>query len=516
MKELKDLSAVGIDLGTTFCSVSIINDDAEPEVVPNAEGSYLTPSVVFFDGDVSVIGELAKENAEEYPEKVVMFIKREMGNSAWFFKHKDKRLTPIDISALILKKLKNDSELYLGHRITHAVITVPAYFDDDRRRAVMTAGEMAGFEILMLLNEPTAAAIAFGVEKSKLDETVLVYDLGGGTFDVTLMKVRNKGKDIQIIASDGDHQLGGKDFDDAIIRICCGQFQIEHGFDPSCEAHDLQQIRADAEKVKIELSSRTKAAMLVRGQGCRSKIIIERNEFEEAIKPKIETTLALIRSVLRSSKQKKEQIDRILLVGGSTRIPYVRQTIKEFFNKEPDTSIDPDKAVSIGAAVMAAKKILEISPNTHSKATSEKYGELKITDVISHSIGIEAVAMNNQKINSILIRRNSPLPIEVSKEFITTLAGQTAIKVKVYQGEFQDPSLCNPIGDFILSGLPENRPEGKKVRVSVSCTANGVVDVSAKDIETGIETETQINYFSGETKKQVSAKKMWLNSQQIE
>jgi molecular chaperone DnaK len=509
-------TAVGIDLGTTFCSVSIVNKNSEPEVIPNAEGSDLTPSVVFFDGDISVVGEIAKENVEEYPEKIVMFIKREMGNPAWFYKYQGSRLTPIDISALILKKLKIDSESYLGREITHAVITVPAYFDDDRRRGVMTAGEMAGYKVLMLLNEPTAAAIAFGVEKSEKDETVLVYDLGGGTFDVTLMRVENKGKDIRIIASDGEHQLGGKDFDDAIIRICCEQFESEHGFDPSMEPHELQQIRTDAEKAKIELSTREKAAMLVRGQGQRSRIVIKRETFEEAIKPKLETTLALIRSVLRSSKYKADAIDRILLVGGSTRIPYVQQILKEFFNKEPDCSIDPDKAVAIGAAIMAAKKILEIAPDIHGKKTVEKYGGLQITDVISHSIGIEAVAPNSQKINSILINRNCPLPIEIDKEFVTTIAGQTAIKVKVYQGESQDPNLCNPIGDFILSGLPENRQAGRKVRVTVSCTGNGVIEVAAKDIETGMETQTQINYSSGETKKQVSAKKLWIESQKVE
>jgi len=510
------VSAVGIDLGTTFSSVTFVNEKGELENITNAEGSDFTPSVVFFDGDISVVGEIAKENVEEYPDKVVMFIKREMGNSHWFFKHKDTRLTPIDISALILKKLKKDAESFLAHEISHAVITVPAYFDDERRRAVITAGEMAGFQVLQLLNEPTAAAIAFGVEKSSKDETVLVYDLGGGTCDVTLMRVEDKGKKITIIASDGEHQLGGKDFDDAIMRIGCEQFSNEYGLDPSSDPHELQQIRTDAEKLKIQLSSREKAAMLVRAHGNRSNVMITREMFEGAIKPKLDTTLALIRSVLRSSKMKPEEIDRILLVGGSTRIPYIRRLLEDFFKKDVDCSIDPDKAVSMGAAIMAAKKIIEIAPETQKPAFAEKFGGLQITDVISHSIGIEAFDKNNRKINSILIRRNSPLPVEVAKEFVTTAAGQTAIKVTVYQGEFPDPTQCNPIGDFILSGLPPERPAGRKVRVSVTCTGNGVAELSAKDIESGIETQTQINYCAGESQEKISAKKLWLKSQKVE
>jgi len=514
------IKAVGIDLGTTFSSIAIVNKGV-PEIIPSAEGTDLTPSVVFFDGDISVVGELAKENVEEFPEKVVMFIKREMGNPHWFYKYNKSRLTPVDISALILKKLKIDAEAYLGHEILYSVISVPAYFDDDRRRAVINAGEMAGFQVLHILNEPTAAAIAFGVEKNTKDETVLIFDLGGGTCDVTLMRVEDKGKTIRIIASDGEHQLGGKDFDDAIIRICCKRFENEHGLDPTIDSHELQQIRTDAEKLKIQLSGREKAVMLVRAHGHRSNVIIQRGEFEDAIKPKLDTTLALVRSVLRSSKLKPEAIDRILLVGGSTRIPYVKNLLKVFFKKEPDCSIDPDKAVSMGAAIMAAKKILEIDPEAHDQKTAEKFGGLQITDVISHSIGIEAFALDDQKknlflINSILIRRNSPLPIEVAKEFVTTHPDQTAIKVTVYQGEFQDPAQCNPIGDFILSELPPGRPAGRKVRVSVTCTNNGVVEITAKDIETGIDTQTQISYRIGESQEKISAKKLWLESQKVE
>ena len=511
--------AVGIDLGTTFSCIAIINDEGLPEIIPNAEGNRLTPSVVFFDEGISVVGEIAKENAELHADKVVMFVKREMGNTNWHYKQSPSQiLSPSDISAIILKKIKNDAESFLESKIDYAVITVPAYFNDERRRSVLAAGEIAGFNVLQLINEPTAAAIAFGLQESMQDETALVYDLGGGTFDITLLKIEDQGKSIKIIASDGDHQLGGKDFDDAIIRICVDIFKGEHGFDPTEDLNDLQRLRKDAEKAKIELSDREKIALLVRSKGQRSRITIERNHFEQAIKSKIDTTLALIRSVLRTTKIKPESVNRVILIGGSTRIPMVREALYNFFGKEADTSVNPDEAVSIGAAILASKKMLDLSPDEQvNKEFIEKFGGLKITDVISHTIGIEAyVPGSDRKINSHLIKKNSPIPVEVTKEFVTNIHGQTAIKVTIYQGEFSEPSLCNPIGDFILKGLPPDRPPGCKVRLSVSCTDNGVIEVSATDIESGIETQTHVNYAMGQSKDQVSAKKLWMKEQIVE
>ncbi|MGV8026693.1 MAG: Hsp70 family protein [Anaerolineaceae bacterium] len=509
--------AVGIDLGTTFSSIAIINENNEAEIIPNSEGGRLTPSVVFFDNNISVVGEIAKDNSELYPERIIKFVKREMGNPAWFYKHEEKRLTPTDISALILRKLKIDAELYIGQKIRYAVITVPAYFDDSRRRATIDAGSMAGFEVLQLINEPTAAAIAFGINQAEKDETVLVYDLGGGTFDVTLLKLSDKGNKIEILASEGDHQLGGKDFDDAIIRFCVECFYSEHDFDPTSEPHDLQELRNNSEKAKIELSNRDKTALLVRSNGQRSRVLIEREQFENLIKPKLDTTLSLIRNVLKSSHSKPALIDRILLIGGSTRIPLVKKMLKDFFQKEPDDSINPDEAVSLGAAILAVKKLSEISPESLENEAFEKFGGLQITDVVSHSIGIDAfIPGSNQKINSILIKKNSPIPYEVSKEFVTTIPNQTAIKITIYQGEFQDLTLCNPIGDFFLKGLPNGRPSGRKVRVTISCTKNGVVEVKATDIESGLETQTQVDYSIGNSKQQISAKKLWLQSQIVE
>jgi len=510
---MTELSAIGIDLGTTYSSVAIVNEKGTAEIVPNAESERLTPSAVFFDEDVIIVGQDAKDAQVKYPDQVVMFVKRQMGSSTWYYTYEGQKFTPTDISSIILTKLKKDAENQLGRSLPYVVITVPAYFDDDRRRATINAGEQAGFKVLDVLNEPTAAAIAFGIDRSSKPETVMVYDLGGGTFDVTIIKVN--GKEIKIIATDGDHQLGGKDFDDAVMRYTVQIFKAEHGFDPTDDPNIAGELRALAEKTKRELSKRSKSLLILRGQGKESKIEIERTKFDELIKPKLDTTLSLIRSVLKDASLTPAQIDRVLLIGGSTRIPAVRDMLTAFFGKEPDAATNPDEAVALGAALVAAQKAIHIVPEEVSAPVAEKVGGLQITDVTSHSIGIEAyVPGSSQRINSILIPRNSPIPAEISKEFITTINGQTAIKMTIYQGEFPDPALCNPVGEFLLAGLPPNRPAGRKVRVSIACNASGVVNVSALDIETGKQTTTEVSYKNEATQKR-SAKNRWKTEKPI-
>lgn len=513
---MEGLSAVGIDLGTTFSAVGVVNKYGQPEIVPNAEGERITPSAVFFDEDAIVVGQVARDRALTNPDQVAMFVKPQMGNPSWYFTYRGQRHSPADVSAIILAKLKRDSERVLARPVTHAVITVPAYFDDVRRRATITAGEIAGFNVLELVNEPTAAAIAFGADHGDRNEIVLVYDLGGGTFDVTLMSI--EGKEIRIIATDGNHELGGKDFDDAIMRFVVDRFREQYGTDPTLEDTFVsQELRLNAEKAKKELSKRTKTMVMLRADERATRVEITREVFESLIRPKLDTTLTIVRSVLREAKLKADGVDRVLLTGGSTRIPAVRSLLAEFFGREPDTSINPDEAIALGAALMAAKRISELSPSEVIPAIAEKVGGLQITDVTSHSFGIEAsIPGTQQKINSVLIPRNTPIPTETSKEFVTTVPGQTAIQVKIFQGEFQDPSLCNPIGDFVLTGLPPNRPAGRKVRVTFSCSANGVINVTAVDIETGLQTTTEITYRVGNSPRQVSEKKGWLQGIPIE
>jgi molecular chaperone DnaK len=511
---MPELSAIGVDLGTTYSAAAIVNDHGQPEIIPNAESERLTPSAVFFDDDSIVVGQIAKDAASTNPDQVIMFVKRQMGNPNWYFPYQQQRYSPVDISALVLKKVKQDSEHALGRTLPHAVITVPAYFDDARRRATIAAGEMAGLKVLDLVNEPTAAAIAFGVNRGEQHETVMIYDLGGGTFDVTIMRI--EGQDFKIIASDGDHQLGGKDFDDALMRFAVEQFTREHGFDPTADPIDAGEVRAQAEKAKRELSKRVKTMLMARAQGRTTRVEIAREQFDALIKPKLDTTLALIRSALKDANVSPEGIDRVLLIGGSTRVPAVQATLGQFFGKAPDVSVNPDEAVALGAALMAAKKVVDAAPANVAPPVVEKVGGLQITDVTSHSLGIEAyVPGTDQRINTILIPRNSPIPTEVTKEFVTTIPGQTAIKVTIYQGEFSDPALCNPVGEFTMNGLPPNRPAGRKVRLMVSCGANGVVNVSAVDLETGTQTATTVSYKVGQSSEQISARKRWLDTKPV-
>jgi len=511
---MPELSAVGIDLGTTYSSLAIVDSNGKPEIVPNAEGERLTPSAVLFDDDGIVVGQIARDAAVRCPDRVVMFIKHQMGNRAWHYTYRNQEHSPTDVSAMILAKLKRDAEQHLGRPLQQAVITVPAYFDDDRRRATRAAGEIAGFQVLGLLNEPTAAAIAFGVERSQREETVLVYDLGGGTFDVTIMHVARE--EIRVIATDGDHQLGGKDFDDALIGFVVERFAAEHGFNPTRDLYTAEDLRVRAEKAKRELSLRPKTQVLLRAGDQASTVEVRREQFEALIKVKLDTTLTIVRSALQAAQLAPAQIDRVLLIGGSTRIPAVRALLRQFFGRDPDVSVNPDEAVALGAGLMAARKALEIAPEEVAAPVAEKIGGLQITDVTSHSVGIEAVVPGTQqRVNSILIPRNSPIPVEVAKEFLTTDPGQRAIKVTIYQGESPVPDLCNPIGEFVLAGLPPGRPAGCKVRVTVACTTDGVISVTALDIETGKQTTTQVSYRVGPSAEQVSAKQRWLRANPV-
>jgi len=512
---MNQLPAVGIDLGTTYSALAIVDEHGQPHIVPNAEGERLTPSAVFFDQDTIVVGQIAKDAMVTHPDRVVTFIKRQMGNGSWFYSHKGERQSPIDISAHILKKLKQDAEQQLDRALPYAVITVPAYFDDARRRMTQSAGELAGFQVLELLNEPTAAAIAFGIERSQKPEMILVYDLGGGTFDVTIMRV--EGKNIRVLSTDGANELGGKDFDDALIRHVAAQFTREHGNDPTLDPFIANEVRTAAEKAKRELSARAKTTIMLRANGNTTRLEVTREQFQELIKLKLDTTPTILRSALKAAALTPEQIDRVLLIGGSTRVPAVRALLHNFFGKEPDASVNPDEAVALGAAIMAAKKFAELDPAQVSAPIKEKTGDLIITDVTSHSFGIEAVVPGTpQKINAILIPRNSPIPTQVSKEFITSLQGQTAIRVKVYQGEFQEIEKVNPIGEFTLGGLPPERSAGRKIRVTMACDKNGVVNITALDIETGKQATTEVSYQVGMTTEQKSAKSKWHNAQKIE
>lgn len=509
------IRAVGIDLGTTFSAISTLNDHGEPEVIPNAYGNYLTPSIVLLGEETIIVGEDAKQQSTRFPDETIQFIKRQIGSSHWFVNYQGNRLSSVDISSLILKKLRQDAELFLGEEINHAVITVPAYFADEQRRSTIEAGEIAGFEVLDLINEPTAAAIAYGASSKNSNETVLVYDLGGGTFDVTIMEVR--GQEIKIIGTDGDHQLGGKDFDDAIMRLIESQFKQEHGYSPTEDIVQANKLRALAEKAKVSLTTMQKTIIPFKVGNDGIRVEITRDEYNELIKAKLDTTLTIVKSCLKEQSLTTQDIDRVLLIGGSTKMPVISEILSEFFQKDPDNTEDPDKSVSLGAAIMAGKLMADISPDSISEEALGKIAGLQVTDVTSHSLGMEAfIPGTTQKINSIIISRNTPIPAEVTKEFVTTEPSQQGIRVSILRGEYQDPNLCTPVGEFLLTGLPPGRPAGCKVRVTFSVNNSGVITVKAMDIETGKETVTEVNYRVGQSTDDISFKKGWASGITIE
>lgn len=330
---MAELAAIGIDLGTTYSAVAMVNDQGYPEIIPNSENERLTPSAVFFDEDTIIVGQDAKNATVHQPDQVIQFAKRELANTDWTFLYQHERLSPVDVSAIILRKLKQDAERRLNRKLPHAVITVPAYFDDQRRRLTTAAARIAALDVLDLVNEPTAAAIAFGFNQPRQKATVLIYDLGGGTFDVTVMRIEDQRFDI--LATDGYHKLGGKDFDDAIMNYLGQQFQQQHGFDPTRELLDAALIRSDAERAKRELSKRRKTTVIVRAAGSASQIELSQDRLKELVRPKIDTTLAVIRNTLQDASLTPDRIDRVLLVGGSTRLISVREALKQMFQQEP-------------------------------------------------------------------------------------------------------------------------------------------------------------------------------------
>ena len=343
---------VGIDLGTTFSAIAHINENGVPELIPNEEGDRLTSSVIFYDEGEFVVGEYAKQNALAEPENTVEFIKREMGKPVTEFSREfgGKEYSPEELSAEILKTLKKDAESKLDEQITDAVITVPAYFNDPERQATIRAGEIAGLNVRRIINEPTAAALSYGIHIGGDTSKVLVFDLGGGTFDVTIMEV--KGQEMTVLATDGDHRLGGKDWDDEIIKYVADTFQIEHGEDPLDDSHAYQDIQLGAIRAKEHLSTTQRARVVGNYNGNSSIVEVTREKFEELTTHLVERCKSTVNIVLDEIGLTKDQIDTVLLVGGSTRLPMIQNMLTEHFGKPPDTSVNPDEAVVFGAAVM--------------------------------------------------------------------------------------------------------------------------------------------------------------------
>lgn len=468
---------IGIDLGTTNSCVAVM-EGGEPVVIPNSEGSRTTPSVVAFSKTGErLVGQVAKRQAITNPERTIISIKRDMGTDRRI-DIDGKKFTPQEISAMILQKLKADAEAYLGETITQAVITVPAYFSDSQRQATKDAGKIAGLKVLRIVNEPTAAALAYGLDKEH-DQKIMVYDLGGGTFDVSILEIGDGV--FEVLATNGNNRLGGDDFDQRIIDYLIETFKKENGIDLSTDKMALQRLKEAAEKAKIELSGVTTTNInlpFITADATGPKhldMTLTRAKFEELTADLVEKTMVPTRQALQDAGLTPDKIDKVLLVGGSTRIPAVQEAVKKYLGKEPFKGINPDECVAIGAAIQAGVLTGEVK-------------DLLLLDVTPLSLGIETLGGVFTK----LIERNTTIPTKKSQIFSTAADGQTSVEIHVLQGEREMAAYNKTLGRFQLTGIPPAPRGVPQIEVTFDIDANGIVHVSAKDLGTGNEQKVTI------------------------
>ncbi len=517
---------VGIDLGTTFSAIATLDDRGQAITLPNREGEMLTPSAIFLDDGVAVVGHAARDVAIEQPDRVAALVKRYMGAPVFGYKVAGRDFRPETLSAIILRKLVQDAELRLGP-ISHAVITVPAYFDDTRRKATKDAGRIAGLEVLDILDEPTAAALAYSFQPPQgrgefplhaalpdRQQTVLVYDLGGGTFDVTLVRLSHRR--FESLAIEGDVRLGGKDWDDRIVDHVAGKFLAAHGEDPRGDPQSLAALASAAERAKRTLSKLFQTSITCTHNGKVLTVPITRAEFEALTRDLLTRTRLTTQQVLRQGGLTWEQVDRLLLVGGSTHMPMTGQMLQELTGKAADNSLAVSEVVARGAAIHAG--IVASRGADHSALDPDlrdALGQVVEINVNSHSLGIE-VKQVQERVNDVLIPKNTQLPTAASRVYRTVAENQPRVRVKVLQGDAHQADACISIGECWIEGLPSNLPKLAPIQVRCGVGTNGLIDVMALDMTSGKMVRAELHRSSGLSEEEIAREAEWVRRLQIQ
>jgi molecular chaperone DnaK len=527
----------GIDLGTTYSSIAYVDEYGKAIILPNAENQRVTPSVVFFDGDSIVVGEVAKECSKLYPNEVVSFIKRSMGESDFIFEYKNKSYRPEEISSYVLRKLAQDAETSLGEKVTDVVITCPAYFGINEREATRVAGEIAGFSVRQIINEPTAAAIAYGAAEPSEKKVVLVYDLGGGTFDITMIEIRLDS--IDVICTGGDHNLGGKDWDDRIVAYLVQEFQkVVNSDEDILEDPDTwQDLQLSAERSKKVLSQRDRTPISITHGGERVKVVLEREKFEEITQDLLERTIVFTQEMLHEAKVKGyNDFDEIILVGGATRMPQIARRLKEELGMETKM-FDPDEAVAKGAAIYGWKlslndglakriaeksmkginhdNVIDLTPDLMVKEMAQevadavgytigaiKKSRVNIKDVTSKSFGVVVRNPEDKELVYNLIVKNTPVPVDVTKAFFTAVINQETVFIRIMENESKEETVpiseSMEIGTAVLN-LPVGLPAEQPIEISFKLNEEGRLQITAvetkesRSVNVAIETKSVIH-----------------------